>query len=347
MTALKDMPISFPGLFGDWEFNPDPIAIHVGHGVYWYGIILACAMLAGLLLCMKQAKHYGLTEDNVLDMVLWAVPCCILGSRIYYVIFYLDLYRTADGGLDWGKIIRIWDGGLAIYGTVIAGALVAFFYTRHKKLKFGAMADLAVMGLLLGQIIGRWANFINREAFGGVTDLPWRMRLWVSSYQYIEVHPTFLYESLWNLVGLLLILFVVSKGRRFDGENTWFYFLWYGLGRTWVEGLRTDSLYLFDWTLFGEPIRVSQALSVVMAVVAAFMLFYNIRIRKYTAEGLLVNQLARAKLAMAAADAEAIASLEEEPAKESAEDRPDISQPEDAGTAGDDDIEETGDGNTH
>ena len=303
MTALKDMPISFPGLFGDWEFNPDPIAIHIGHGIYWYGIILACAMLAGLFLCMKQAKRFGLTEDNVLDLVLWAVPCCILGSRIYYVIFYLDLYRNADGSLDWGRIIALWDGGLAIYGTVIAGALVVLIFTRVKKLRFAAMMDLAVMGLLLGQIIGRWANFINREAFGGLTDLPWRMRLWVSASQYIEVHPTFLYESLWNLVGLLLMLFVVTKGRRFDGENTWFYFLWYGLGRAWIEGLRTDSLYLFDWTFMGQPIRVSQALSLVMVVVAAFMLFYNIKIKKRTADGLLVNQLAAAEEARLAAEA--------------------------------------------
>ena len=303
MTALKDMPISFPGLFGDWEFNPDPIAIHIGHGIYWYGIILACAMLAGLFLCMKQAKRFGLTEDNVLDLVLWAVPCCILGSRIYYVIFYLDLYRNADGSLDWGRIIAIWDGGLAIYGTVIAGVIVVLIFTKVKKLRFAAMTDLAVMGLLLGQIIGRWANFINREAFGGLTDLPWRMRLWVSASQYIEVHPTFLYESLWNLVGLLLMLFVVTKGRRFDGENTWFYFLWYGLGRSWVEGLRTDSLYLFDWTFMGQPIRVSQALSLVMVVVAAFMLFYNIKIKKRTADGLLVNQLAAAEEARLAAEA--------------------------------------------
>ena len=303
MTALKDMPISFPGLFGDWEFNPDPIAIHIGHGVYWYGIILACAMLAGLFLCMKQAKRFGLTEDNVLDLVLWAVPCCILGSRIYYVIFYLDLYRNADGGLDWGRIIAIWDGGLAIYGTVIAGVIVVMIFTKVKKLRFAAMTDLAAMGLLLGQIIGRWANFINREAFGGLTELPWRMRLWVSASQYIEVHPTFLYESLWNLVGLLLMLFVVTKGRRFDGENTWFYFLWYGLGRAWIEGLRTDSLYLFDWTFMGQPIRVSQALSLVMVVVAAFMLFYNIKIKKRTADGLLVNQLAAAEEARLAAEA--------------------------------------------
>ena len=313
MSALKDMPISFPGLFGDWEFNPDPIAIHIGHGVYWYGIILACAMLAGLFLCMKQAKRFGLTEDNVLDLVLWAVPCCILGSRIYYVIFYLDLYRNADGSLDWGRIIAIWDGGLAIYGTVIAGVIVVLIFTKVKKLRFAAMTDLAAMGLLLGQIIGRWANFINREAFGGLTELPWRMRLWVSASQYIEVHPTFLYESLWNLVGLLLMLFVVTKGRRFDGENTWFYFLWYGLGRSWVEGLRTDSLYLFDWTFMGQPIRVSQALSMVMVVVAAVMLFYNIKIKKRTADGLLVNQVSAAAAAETAETVETVedASLEE------------------------------------
>ena len=315
MTVLKDMPISFPGLFGDWSFNPDPIAIHVGHGVYWYGIILAAAMLAGLLLCMKRAKHFGLTEDNVLDMVLWAVPLCILGARIYYVIFYLDLYRNADGSLDWGRMVAIWDGGLAIYGTVIVGVLVAFFYARHKKLKFGALTDLCVMGLLLGQCIGRWANFINREAFGAETTLPWRMRLWTSATDFIEVHPTFFYESMWNLVGLLLVLFIVSKGRRFDGENTWFYFLWYGLGRSWIEGLRTDSLYLFNWTILGQPIRVSQALSIVMVVVAAFMLFWNIKIKKRSAEDLLVNQLAR----QAEAAAETAAAESAESTGESAE----------------------------
>lgn len=304
MIAMKDMPISFPGLFGDWELNIDPVAIHVGHGIYWYGIILAVAMLAGLYLCMKQSKHYGLTEDNVMDMVLWAVPCCIIGSRIYYVLFNLDLYRRTDGSLNWGAMVRIWDGGLAIYGTVIVGVIVALIYTKRHKIPFFAMSDLAVMGLLLGQVIGRWANFINREAFGTETTLPWRMKLWLSSYYSVEVHPTFLYESLWNLVGLLLILFVVSKGRRFDGENTWFYFLWYGLGRSWIEGLRTDSLYLFNWELFGQRIRVSQALSVVMVVVAAVMLFYNIKIKKRTAGSLWVNQVEAEKARAAAAAAE-------------------------------------------
>ena len=293
MTVLKNMPISFPGLFGDWEFNPDPIALHIGHGVYWYGIILAFAMLMGLLLCMKQAKRFGLKEDNVLDMVLWAVPICIIGARLYYVLFYLDLYRRPDGSLDWGEMIAIWDGGIAIYGAVIAGVLVAYFYTRHKKLKFAAMTDLCVMGLMLGQCIGRWANFINREAFGGPTDLPWRMRLWTSATEYVEVHPTFLYESLWNLVGVLLLIFVMTKIRRFDGQNTWFYFLWYGIGRTWVEGLRTDSLYLFDWTLFGQPIRVSQALSVVMVLISASVLIYQLCIKKRDGSALLVRQIAQ------------------------------------------------------
>lgn len=239
-----------------------------------------------------------------MDMVLWAVPCCIIGSRIYYVLFYLDLYRKADGSLDWGAMLRIWDGGLAIYGTVIVGVLVALIYTKRHKIPFFAMTDLAVMGLMLGQIIGRWANFINREAFGTETTLPWRMKLWVTSYTSIEVHPTFLYESLWNLIGLLLIVFIVSKGRRFDGENTWFYFLWYGLGRSWIEGLRTDSLYLFNWELFGQRIRVSQALSIVMAAVAAFMLVYNIAVKKRSPEGLWVNRVAAEKARAAAAASE-------------------------------------------
>ena len=157
---------------------------------------------------------------------------------------------------------------------------------------------------------------MNREAFGAETTLPWRMRLWTSAAEYIEVHPTFLYESLWNLVGLLLILFVLTKGRRFDGENTWFYFLWYGLGRTWIEGLRTDSLYLFDWTLMGQPIRVSQALSIVMVVISACMLIYNIKFRTHTPDMLLVNQMAAAAEAEEPAEESAPAEEIEETAEE-------------------------------
>lgn len=301
MKSMTHMPISFPGLFGDWKINPDPIAIDVGSGIYWYGIILAVAMLAGLLLSMKQAKRYGLEEDHIMDLVLWGVPSCIIGARLYYVLFYLDLYRADDGALQWDRMIAIWDGGLAIYGAIIAGALLAVFYARSKKIPFGALTDAAVLGLLLGQAIGRWANFINREAFGAKTDLPWRMEIWLEGLGPTGVHPTFLYESLWNIVGLLMILFVVSKGRHFDGENTCFYFIWYGLGRAWIEGLRADSLYLFDLTIAGHPVRVSQALSVVVAVIALAVMLKN---RKSSAEDLWVNKVALVKAAEMEAAAE-------------------------------------------
>lgn len=292
LRALNHMPISFPGLFGDWSWNPDPVAIHVGHGIYWYGIILAAAMLCGTYLAMKLAKRCGLTEDQLLDLVLIAVPCCIVGSRTYYVLFNQQLYRNEEGALDWGRVVAVWDGGIAIYGTVIAGFLAAFLYARRKQLPFGALTDAAVPGLLLGQAIGRWANLINREAFGGVTDLPWRMRLWISATETADVHPTFLYESLWNFLGLALLLTVVMRRRRFDGENTWFYFLWYGAGRFWIEGLRTDSLYLFGWTLLGRPVRVSQLLSGILCLTAAGALFYELGIRKRTALDLYVRRAA-------------------------------------------------------
>ena len=148
------------------------------------------------------------------------------------------------------------------------------------------------MGLQIGQAIGRWGNFMNREAFGAETTLPWRMRIYITSFETIEVHPTFFYESLWNLIGLALIFLVISRGRRFDGENTCFYFLWYGIGRAWIEGLRTDSLYLFNWVLFGERIRVSQALSAVMVVLSVALLIYNIKLHPHDRSELLVNRVA-------------------------------------------------------
>lgn len=218
-----------------------------------------------------------------------------MGARVYYVLFYLDRFRTSDGKFDFGSAIAFWDGGLAIYGTVIAVIILAVCLSRRKGkrgFKFFAMTDLVVMGLLVGQIVGRWGNFMNREAFGSETTCLFRMQLTTKAGQLIEVHPTFLYESVWNLVGLLLLLFVVSKHRKFDGENTWFYFLWYGVGRFWVEGLRTDSLYLFNWQLFGQPIRVSQALSVVMVLVSLFMLIWNLKVHPHKPEELYVNQVA-------------------------------------------------------
>lgn len=292
MYARNDMPISFPGLFGDWEVNPSPVAIPIGNGIYWYGIIICLGLILAVLFCCRQAKKYGLTEDNVYDMIVWQIPLCIIGARLYYVIFYLDLYRNADGSLNWGKMAAVWDGGLAIYGAVITAYIVLQIFCRKKKLSFGAFADLGVMGLLIGQAVGRWGNFMNREAFGSETTVPWRMRLWTSATEYIEVHPTFLYESIWNLIGLALIYFVISRARTFDGESTCFYFIWYGIGRTWIEGMRTDSLYLFGWELFGQPIRVSQLLSVALAAAALVVLIVNKRKHPRGQEALFVTKQA-------------------------------------------------------
>ena len=316
---LANSPISFPGLFGDWEFTASSVALNIGHGIYWYGIILGLGVLFGMLLCLRQAKHYGIQEDNLLDLVLMGVPLGILGARTYYVLFYLDRFRNADGSLNWGSVVAVWDGGLAIYGTVIAVFLMTFLYCRRKGIQLGAMTDLCVMGLMLGQAIGRWGNFMNREAFGAETTLPWRMRLTTIYGSFVEVHPTFLYESLWNVLGLCLVLFVISKARHFDGENTWFYFLWYGMGRFWIEGLRTDSLYLFDWTFMGEPIRVSQALSLVMILVSAAMLFYQIRIRHASRADLMVNQLAADEAEAAESTGESTDTREAEAAESSSE----------------------------
>ena len=290
MRVMTDSPISFPGLFGEWEFTAGEVALNIGNGIYWYGIIIAIGVIAGTALCLRLRNRFGVSEDNVLDVVLLGIPSSIVGARTYYVLFYLDLYRTADGGIDWGKAIAVWDGGIAIYGAVIGAFLAGLLYCRWKKVPAGALADLCVIGFLVGQSVGRWGNFMNREAFGGETTLPWRMRLMLESGEFIEVHPTFLYESLWNFIGILLLIFVLTPRRKFDGQNTWSYFLWYGLGRIWIEGLRTDSLYLFDWTLFGEPIRVSQALSGAMILVSAAILIWNLAIRHPQPEELYVNR---------------------------------------------------------
>lgn len=302
MQILTDSPIRFPGLFGDWAFTASSKALNFGNGVYWYGILIALGVILAMSFCMTQRRKYGISEDALLDSVLWGIPVGVIGARLYYVIFYLDRFRDADGSFNFMKAIAIWDGGLAIYGTVIAVVILAVVMSHRGRFKLWAMMDLVVMGLMIGQIVGRWGNFMNREAFGGPTTLPWRMQLTTVTGQLVEVHPTFLYESLWNLVGLLLIVFVVSKARRFDGENTCFYFLWYGIGRFWVEGLRTDSLYLFDWTIAGQPIRVSQALSLVMIVVSLCLLFYHIKLHPHSPEELYVNQVAAREAAAAAAE---------------------------------------------
>ena len=314
MHAMTDSPISFPGLFGDWQFTVSAKALDIGGGIYWYGILIALGLMLALAFCMSQRHKYGISEDNLMDAVLWGIPCGVIGARLYYVVFYLDLFRDAEGKLNWSKVIAIWDGGLAIYGAVIATVLVCLVLSRVEKFRLWALMDLVVMGLLIGQAVGRWGNFMNREAFGSETTLPWRMQLVLRTGETVQVHPTFLYESLWNVVGLLLIVFVVSRARRFDGENTCFYFLWYGIGRFWIEGLRTDSLYLFDWTLFDKPIRVSQALSLVMIVVSLALLLIagNRKERK----PLFVQVVAAAEVAEAEETAVEETVVEEVPAEE-------------------------------
>ncbi len=320
MTIMHDSPIRFPGLFGDWTFTASGKAIDIGGGIYWYGILITLAVVIGYFVLNRIKKGYGITEDNILDTVIFGIPAGIIGARLYYVLFYLDRFRDAEGKFDFRAAIAIGDGGLAIYGTVIGAILTVFIVSRVKKYKFFAMTDMVVIGILIGQIMGRWGNFMNREAFGGETMVPWRMELLTTAGEAVCVHPTFLYESLWNLVGLVLLLTVVAKHRRFDGENTWFYFLWYGVGRFFIEGMRTDSLYLFDWTIMGVPIRVSQALSAVMVLVSLAMLLYHLKLRPHSPEELYVNQVAAkaaaAEDAPATETAEAVAEEKEEEAAE-------------------------------
>lgn len=263
-----------------------------GFTIHWYGVLIALGVLGAVLLAWLREEKLGLKRETTLDLALICVPVGILCARLYYVLFSWDYYAAHPA-----EILDIRGGGLAIYGGVIAAVLVCLVLSKKRGFKLGALTDLVVMGLLIGQAIGRWGNFMNREAFGAETTLPWRMQLTTTAGTLVEVHPTFLYESLWNVVGLLLIVFIVAKGRRFDGENTWFYFLWYGIGRFWVEGLRTDSLYLFNWTIGGKPIRVSQALSLVMVLVSAFMLLYNIKLHPHKPEEMYVNIAAAQKAA--------------------------------------------------
>ena len=287
-TIQRDSAISFP-MLGSFSFNPPSSFSLFGLNIYYYGVIIALGFILAMVYCSRNAKDFGIKSDDFFDLMLWIIPCCIIGARLYYVLFNLEHYLA-----DPGEIFAIRDGGLAIYGGIIVGVIVVIGVSRHKKIPIPAMLDLAVFGLLIGQILGRWGNFMNREAFGAATELPWRMRLWTSATTYMDVHPTFFYESLWNVIGLLLLYFVVSRARRFDGENTCFYFIWYGLGRFWIEGLRTDSLYLFHWTLFGQRIRVSQAVSLVMVLVCTGILIYRLAVKKDNGVNLYVRRVQRA-----------------------------------------------------
>ena len=302
--------VSFPGLGLEFTLNRVAFTIPVlDRPVYWYGVIITCGLVLAVYLCIRWGRRFGISEDNIIDMMLFAVPAALVAVRVYYVVFNLDIYRRADGSLDWGYILDYSDGGLAIYGAIISSAIVLLIFCRVKKLSFLAYADLGVHGLFIGQLIGRWGNFMNVEAYGGVTALPWRMCGPSIAEEMLRngfvdqagceailsgtlgVHPTFLYESVWNLAGLIMV-YLMGRKRKFDGQCFLFYFFWYGLGRTWIEGLRTDSLYLFGWELFGVPIRVSQLLSAVVCVLAGAALAWAMWKYRENKPELFVDRLA-------------------------------------------------------
>ena len=257
-----------------------------GFTIAFYGMIIAFGMVMGYLMTAFQAKRTGQEPDLYLDLALWDIVFAVIGARIYYVIFTWDYYK--DNLL---QIFNTRGGGLAIYGGVIAGVITTIIFGKVRKQNFFQLLDTACIGLITGQIIGRWGNFFNMEAFGTNTTLPWGMTsdtisAYLSRHQAalaaqgimvdptLPVHPTFLYESLWNLIGVAILLLWLFPRRSYDGQITLGYTAWYGLGRFFVEGLRTDSL------MWGS-VRVSQALGGVLFIVAAgLMLFIFLRGRK-------------------------------------------------------------------
>lgn len=254
--------------------------------IKWYGAIIAFGFLLAVLFGGRQAYKWKMSIDKMLDVLIYGTLGGILGARLYYVAFEWDYYST-----HLNEVFQIWNGGLAIYGGIIGGILAAFITCKLNKLNFYNLLDLAGMSLLIGQGIGRWGNFMNQEAFGTNTDLPWGMKSG-KTMDYIlsnmetfsekgitmdpegYVHPTFLYESLWCLIGFAILYLIMRKFRKFSGQIFLCYGIWYGIGRTIFEGLRTDSLYVGDTT-----IRVSQLLSAV--VVIAFSVLLVLLLRKF------------------------------------------------------------------
>lgn len=273
-------PITFPNL--GLTLDPSPVAFTVfGKQIYWYGIIIAGGFLLAVLYMLYRAKSFGLTQDDVLDMILWAVPIGVVCARLYYCVFYWELY--AD---DPVSILYIWEGGLAIYGGIIGGAITLLVVARVKRIPAPVLLDVASMGVIIGQLVGRWGNFMNREAHGAITDSFFKMGLVDAGGAVQYYHPTFLYESVWNLVGFIG-LHLFCKKRKFDGEMFLLYVAWYGLGRAWIEGLRTDSLYLFS-----TGIRVSQLVAIVSFVAACALLAWVLLRKKPTVSGLYCSRKA-------------------------------------------------------
>ena len=254
--------ISFPKL--GFEFTVNRVAFEIfGVEVYYYGLLIGLGILLAVIYGTYETKRVGISQDDLFNMLIIALPVSIIGARIYYVAFEWASYKD-----DLMSVFDIRNGGIAIYGGIIGAAIVVFSYCRLKKLSFGLCLDVLSIGLLIGQAIGRWGNFVNGEAYGVRTELPWAMTI-VSDgkLEATLCHPTFLYESLWNLAGIV-ILWLFRKHKKFNGEVFCGYMIWYGLGRSWIEGLRTDSLYWGDF-------RVSQILSIVLIIVAIAIIVYN------------------------------------------------------------------------
>ena len=290
--------IYFPGL--GLEMNPGKMLQIGSLQIHYYGIIIAFGLLLAVLYGCKRAKEFGITEDDLIDGVLWVVPFAIVCARLYYCIFEWKSYSA-----DPIKILYIWNGGLAIYGGVIGALVGVIVFCRFKKIKIPALLDLVALGFLIGQCIGRWGNFFNREAFGAETEFFLRMGLTDSMTGLTKYyHPTFLYESLWNLAGFLGLHYL-SKKRQYDGQIALSYAAWYGLGRCMIEGLRTDSLY---W----GPFRVSQLLAAVSCFAATAVLLY-MNLKAHDRANLWCNAVA----AKAAEKAETEAETEETPEAES------------------------------
>ena len=228
--------ISFPGLGIQWNpgksLDLGPLSVH------YYGILIALGLALAVVYAWKRCRQFGIKDDDLTDGVLWIVPLAVVCARLYYCIFEWEQY--AENPIS---ILYIWNGGLAIYGGVLGAVLGIAIFCKVKKIKLPALLDLVALGFLIGQCIGRWGNFFNREAFGSETDWWLKMGLLNDLTGQVEYHhPTFLYESLWNLIGFVLLHFL-SKKRQYDGQIALGYAAWYGLGRTVIEALRTDSLY--------------------------------------------------------------------------------------------------------
>lgn len=270
--------ISFPGLGIDGINPPSSFSVF-GRSIYFYGVIIAVGLLLAVWYGLKRSKHFGLKEDDILDGVLCIVPFAIICARLYYCIFEWGRYKD-----DPLSILFIWEGGLAIYGGVIGAAIGVIVFSKIKKVSLPAVLDLVAISFLIGQFIGRWGNFMNREAFGSECTHFLRMGLFnETTNQWEYHHPTFLYESLWNLAGFIALHFL-SKKRRYDGQMALGYVAWYGAGRALIEGLRTDSLYLGKF-------RVSQLLAAVSCIIAVAILLFN-WFRYHDPKNLFVNKIA-------------------------------------------------------